>query len=1122
MSKYLEEFNAQLKILTQKLLKSFAGISENNPNYEEYIYSIIKYINDHSLEYIPRKNDVMNNVEGLIEKLELNNQTEKSKLLQNYINRLQTIYENKSPLKKDNLYSYINMIIRLAHSPLKTRVNLDYLKEQFENRYLENQYGGYDINKDYYDNVNGIEMAKPVEIPEVDYNEKTPSISEEEEEENDNSNNLNNLDNESDNIMKNENNNNDNISNIEEGKEIIKLPFTYESQREKGIVNSLLEYLYKSKSKLFFDKNYYNKMPKIFFNYMLTVNTRLDNNLIQKYDQVSTDFILFRVLNIFIEEYKTDDASNTKEIFMNKFFSIDENDIPNKLLRNILSDVYKRRKEIAYLRKIKYNFEKADIHSLMADKLVYLINQFINVHDNVITLFIKIFYIQKGQIEKDYYDKIFINNSSKTNLNFLDFIIDYINYYVYQELIVNKNKFTLMRFMNLYNDQFVPIIKYFCLILNYLFKTITKISSSSSSKNRNCIINKYVLDTLYYFAKSERKLYSEIFIHLMDTYVKFIYEFIINGNLIDINNEFFIDHVNINSSKENPKIKSIFYFDEKYKINDWVNCFKIRSFTVDNRECACVPLPFMINDIHFKILETGKTTFLLKNVKVIDFYSELNKDVLNERDFCFVDNNFVKKKVDTDDILKKKYVNDLEEISNKLKIEKNNMILKNQEVNKFEFSRNGAPVPEFITDFQIGNLDNINQIINDDEIDINDFGVFKEDLIDLNPPKEPLITQKPIDKLITLTLPEKNDTNEEMKKIYKLTIEDILIKNKEDINKISPDSNIYNIDMVLHYLYLNHLLKINRAINSKFLDILVTRINIINNFNLMFNICLFNAGFCMNNFIIELNTYIYKKTGSENILNIYNNFFLENILRDLASANLSDLNPYKEEIFKNIKISFSDNIKSYLIISNEDILVLKYQPSLPISIFFNDKAMLLYNRIFNYLVKIKRSFALIRNINLDKKLKNAKNISKNEKIQLLVLYLIEYRSLILDFANNLELYLFHFVVDPFIIKFKEKIEGVNSIDQFINNHDKFLKDIAFYFGLSNHEYLKDLYDTLNLIIGFPILMDRFYMLDLDEIGDEEKQKLYIDIFNNTENFKRKAKDIINKHINNLKEKLFTK
>ena len=41
---------------------------------------------------------------------------------------------------------------------------------------------------------------------------------------------------------------------------------------------------------------------------------------------------------------------------------------------------------------------------------------------------------------------------------------------------------------------------------------------------------------------------------------------------------------------------------------------------------------------------------------------------------------------------------------------------------------------------------------------------------------------------------------------------------------------------------------------------------------------------------------------------------------------------------------------------------------------------------------------------------------------------------------------------------KEKIEDVNSIDQFINNHYKFLKDIAFFFGLSNQNYLKDLFN----------------------------------------------------------------
>ena len=1119
MSKYLEQFNKDIKKLVEKLLLNFANVTNKTQNYEDYVDSIINYINEHSLDYISRKNDVLNRFEGLKEKLELNNQNEKSQLLQNYLNRLKTIYEKKTPAQKDNLYSYINLVIRLAYSPLKTRVNIEYLKEQFENRYLSNQYGGYDINKDYYDKVNQIEPANTVEIPEVDYNEKTPSISEDEEVEEENEKSKNDISEskyDDKNIIMESENKNDNIIINNKKNDIIKLDFTYEGQLEKGLVNNILEYLYKSKSKLFADKDYFNKMPKIYFNYMLAANTRLSDNLITKYEQVSSDFILFRVLNLFIEEYKSDDASNTKENFMNQFFNINTFDIPNNLLKDILSDVYKRRKQISYLRKIGVNFEKAGIQSLMSDKLVFLINQFLNIHDNVLTSFIKIFYIQKGQIEKDYMDKIFINDSFRTNLNFLDSIIDYSNYYIYNEIIVNKNKFTLMRFMNIYTEQFEPIIKYFCLILNYLFKIITKIASSN--KNQNCIVNKYIIDTLYYYSKSERKLYSEIFIHLMDAYIKLIYEFILNGNLIDINDEFFIDNVNLKFSNDSQKIKSIFFFDQNYIINDWVNCFKIRSFSFDGKEMACVPIPFMIDDLHFKILETGKTTFLLKNVKVIDFYSELNRDVLNEREFNFVDKNIVSKKMETDDIIKKKYINDLEEISNNLKIEKNNLVITNHEINEYKFSRNGAPVPEFIADFQNGNLKNINKIINDDEIDFNDFGCFNEDLIDINAKQKPLEKEMAKDNLITLTIPEKNESNKEMKNIYKMTIDNILSNSKEEVNKISPDSNIHNIDMVLHYLYINHILKINRVINAKFIDILISRTNIMKNFNLLFNICLFNAGFSMNNFIIELNNYIYRKSENENMLNIHNNFFLENILYELASSPMSDLSPFKDEIYKNIKISFVDSIKSYLIISSEDILILKYKSELPASIFYNDKVMILYNRIFNYLVKIKRSFALIRNINLDKQLKKAENISENKKIKLLVLYLIEYRSLILNFANNLELYLFHFVVEPFIIKFKQKIDEVNSIDQFIYHHNKFLKDIAFFFGLSNQNYLNDLYDILNLIIGFPILMDRFFMLDLDDIEDEEKQKLYIDIFNNTENFKAKI-DNINKYLNQMKEKL---
>ena len=89
-------------------------------------------------------------------------------------------------------------------------------------------------------------------------------------------------------------------------------------------------------------------MPKIFFNYMLAVNSRLTDNLITKYEQVSSDFILFRVLNLLIEENKMDDASNTKENFMNQFLNVNTSNIQINLLKDILSGIYKRWKQISY------------------------------------------------------------------------------------------------------------------------------------------------------------------------------------------------------------------------------------------------------------------------------------------------------------------------------------------------------------------------------------------------------------------------------------------------------------------------------------------------------------------------------------------------------------------------------------------------------------------------------------------------------------------------------------------------------------------------------------------------------------------------------------------------------
>ena len=55
----------------------------------------------------------------------------------------------------------------------------------------------------------------------------------------------------------------------------------------------------------------------------------------------------------------------------------------------------------------------------------------------------------------------------------------------------------------------------------------------------------------------------------------------------------------------------------------------------------------MKNNLHFKILETGKTTFLLKNLNVVNYFDDLNLDLLlnDESENFFEENkqNFNKK-----------------------------------------------------------------------------------------------------------------------------------------------------------------------------------------------------------------------------------------------------------------------------------------------------------------------------------------------------------------------------------------------------------------------------------------------------------------------------------------------
>ena len=142
-SNYQKQLNAQLKILISNLIKNYLNIEQKEDLLNKNVTNILNYLNSHSTSYFPRKIDVEKKFEGLNEKLEINCQMDKSKLLSSYFERLKFLNEKNSIEKKENLYSIVYIILELAHSPLKSIVNLDMMKEKFETRCLKNKYSYY-------------------------------------------------------------------------------------------------------------------------------------------------------------------------------------------------------------------------------------------------------------------------------------------------------------------------------------------------------------------------------------------------------------------------------------------------------------------------------------------------------------------------------------------------------------------------------------------------------------------------------------------------------------------------------------------------------------------------------------------------------------------------------------------------------------------------------------------------------------------------------------------------------------------------------------------------------------------------------------------------------------------
>ena len=928
------------------------------------------------------------------------------------------------------------------------------------------------FDEDKEDSKYIIEIEKTVDIPEVDYKEKTPSWTEDEEEEK-----INNIENEEEKNQF-ENNQIENFQ-IKNKKEFIPNYFNLTNKNE-------IQYLFDSYKKLFINNDYFNKMPVIFFDHLLKLNERLNRDLSQNLIYIDNDFILNDILHLF-SHFLDEDISN-ENFFMEKFEKYSPIDMPKDLMINILKQFQIMRKKNMFIRNIDKIFEKHNINTIITQKIVFLFREFNKIRDEIIDQFMKILYYQKGKIENKKIENILFI-ISKSKFHFLNNLINISNEYI-QYLLFKKYKFTIIRFLIFYQENINPIEEYFSFLSKYII--MTKENIKEEKKITNCLLDKYIIDMMYKRSNYENELYSEIFIYIMEIYVKFIYEFIINGNLLDVHNEFFIDH--IFTKKDHKKI--IFNYNERFKIINWIECFKIKSFPLNNKEIACVPIPFMLDNIHFKILETGKITFLIKNLNVINYSDEFNKELFfnDNNNNNIINDYFNKKQLKKDDSF-----NELNLLNENLKIRKLEILENGKELNNLNFAKeeeNNYEKKEELINF-LQNTNNINQLINENDIDIemDDLSTIKNNQIIQN--------QNSINQINPFS---KDNTNKDVNNIYN-TINEISKSKKKDSLKI------YNINVIINHLFLNKINEMNKIMNSKFLNVLFDRLNVKLKFDLVFFIFLFKAGFSMNKFIIELNNFIFNKVKSENTLTMENNFFLKSLINELASTLGSDLYQFKNEIIENIHISFND-IKSFIHHSNEDLINLNYKAPLPSSILFDEIIMTNYNSVFNFIVKLKRSFILIRDISLDKKLKKIffdfpeqKNFTK---------YLISYRLFIMDFASSLEFYVFHFVIDKFINKFEITLSNITSIDQAIQSHLRFIQDIYNFLGLNDQKYMNKIYKILNMIVNYRLLVDKLILSD--KKNGNELNKLFITISNEIEDFKRKTEEI-NITLESLKEKV---
>lgn len=535
--------------------------------------------------YCLQTKEIQAKLQELIEKLEINLQFDKAKLIMDLVTRVKTLLEAKR-INTDVIFNTLYIIMSLAHSPSQTNIDIEMMRERFEERYIKIESGKIIKNikfelKDFISN-------RPRLIEPVNYNsESSNEVYSDEEQQ------INNQVQLKENHAEVETNN----KHIQETKLKNKMDDIFDPI----LVINLREKLLDSMRVLPIN------ISSLLKTYLLDINFRLDSKTLTTISNFYKTHYSFRLkeyitsdlfyysqelndkhivdsdylLGIVLTNLANFDLSTIedKHYFLNKLEGYFCLDISKLVFEQIIHEFNQIRHSLNIMRQIELVMDKYDIKSLVFSKFCYFIRSFLSCHDKILNAFNIVLNFQKGKVIVKDGNKLDLGLKSNESFKFIDFMLNDAEFFLDKftdKVNKNKNKLSLFTFFNYYRSSILPQIK----ILIYLSEQVMLIKNSliSSGRPYNDILVKEFLDLLFKLANFnssseindvEHLFKLELFLHCMIVYLNMVFEFMLEGNLIDINNEFFIDHMF--TRKDNTKI--IHNFNEKFQVFSWLNSF---------------------------------------------------------------------------------------------------------------------------------------------------------------------------------------------------------------------------------------------------------------------------------------------------------------------------------------------------------------------------------------------------------------------------------------------------------------------------------------------------------------------------------------------------------------------